>query len=136
MQTVAVPSNMELPAMPFDSPQPHPKEAHEISFAQAAFDELQYSYKKDPANIARMYRDLKSEADNNLTDDDARADSCQKLCLLDLAVANTKADSSDHQSAIVIFKDAETYLDKLKSLPSSSTTQAINEIAREVKCKI
>lgn len=122
--------------MPFDSPHQITETADDAGFAHAAFEELQYAYKKDPANAARMYRDLKSEADNNLTDDDARADSCQKLCLLDLAVANIKADTSDHQSAVVLFKDAETYLDKLKSLPGGKTTQAISKIAREVKCKI
>lgn len=121
--------------MPLDSPQPLPQN-QDNGFAQAAFEELQYVYKKDPANFARMYRDLKSDAENAFFDPDILASDCQKLCLLDLAVANIKADSSDHQSAVVMFNDATTYLDKLKSLPGSPITQEINDIARKVKCKI
>ncbi|MCC7527082.1 MAG: hypothetical protein IT342_01095 [Candidatus Melainabacteria bacterium] len=121
----------------FDSPEPSPQaQTQDIGFAQAAFEELQYAYRKDPANCARMYRDLKSEADNNISNDEERADSCQKLCLLDLAVANIKANAGDNKEASVMFNDAALYLDKLKSLPGGSTTQEINDIARKVKCKI
>jgi hypothetical protein len=119
----------------FDSPENTPQ-AQDIGFAQAAFDELQYSYRKDPANFSRMYRDIKSDTDNNLCNEDALADSCQKLCLLDLAVANIKANAGDNKEASVMFNDAVLYLDKLKFLPGGSTTQEINDIARKVKCKI
>lgn len=121
--------------MPLDSPQPLPQN-QDNGFAQAAFEELQYVYKKDPANFARMYRDTKSDVDNAFFNEKILAESCQKLCLLDLAVANIKANSSDHEAAVVMFNDATTYLDKLKSLPGSSTTQEIKDIATKIKCKI
>jgi hypothetical protein len=122
--------------MPIDSPQPLPQVQEDCSFAQAAFDELQHSYRKDPANVARMYNELKSDADNALCNEDALADSCQKLCLLDLAVANIKAKSGDHQSASVMYNDAVLYLDKLKSVPGYANTQPISDIAKRVKDKI
>lgn len=122
--------------MPIDSPQPLPQTLQDSGFAQAAFDELQYAYPKDPARFARMYRDLKSDADNILGNDEDLADSCQKLCLLDLAVANIKANAGDNKEASVMYKDAAVYLDKLKTLPGTSTTQAITDIASHVKQKI
>jgi hypothetical protein len=122
--------------MPTDSPQPLPQAHEDNGFAQAAFDELQHAYTKDPANVARMYRDLKSDADNAFFNEEVQADSCQKLCLLDLAVANIKAKTGDHQSAAVMYKDAALYLDKLKTLPGQPVTQAITDIAGKVKCKI
>ena len=122
--------------MPIDSPQPQSQTPEDSGFAQAAFDELQYAYPKDPARFARMYNELKSDADNNLCNEDALADSCQKLCLLDLAVANIKANAGDNKKALVMFNDAVLYLDKLKTLPGTSTTQAITDIASHVKQKI
>lgn len=123
--------------MPTDSPQPLPQVHEDNGFAQAAFDELQYSYRKDPVNAARMYRDLKSDAENAFFDSELQADNYQKLCLLDLAVANIKAGSNDPQSAVVMFKDAEIYLDKLKSLSGGvSAVGALTEIANQVKRKI
>lgn len=122
--------------MPTDSPQPISQISEDSGFAQAAFEELQTAYSKDPAYYARVYRDLKSDADYVLAPEQNRVDSCQKLCLLDLAVANTKAKSGDRVAASVMFNDAVLYLDKLKSLPGASITQQINDIARKVKCKI
>jgi len=123
--------------MPTDSPQPRSQAHEEVSgFAQAAFDELQYSYKKDPVNAARMYRDLKSDADNAFFNEELQADSCQKLCLLDLAVADIKAESGNTLEASIMFKDAAVYLDKLKTLPSTANTDSISQIARKVKEKL
>lgn len=123
--------------MPTDSPQPRPQVCEDSGFAQAAFEELQSAYPKDPARFARMYNELKSDADNAFFNEEVQADSCQKLCLLDLAVANIKANSSDHQSAVIMFKDAEIYLDKLKSMSGGvSAANALIEIADKVKRKI
>lgn len=130
------PSATEFSIMPIDSPQPLSKANEDSGFAQVAFDELQYAYPKDPARFARMYRDLKSDADNALGCEEGAADSCQKLCLLDLAVANLKANSDDHQSASVMYKNAILYLDKLKSIPGAANTQSIDVIAKKVKDKI
>jgi hypothetical protein len=131
---------MEFSIMPFDiqtdSPQPLPQSQEDNGFAQAAFDELQHAYVKDPANVARMYRDLKSDADNAFFNAEVQADSYQKLCLLDLAVANIKAKTGDHQSASVMYNDAALSLYKLKSLPGRPITQAISDISGQVRCKI
>ena len=118
-----------------DSPQSLSQSQEDPSFAQAAFDELQYAYTKDPANVARMYRDLKSDADNALGCEEGAADSCQKLCLLDLAVANLKANGSDHQAASVMYNDAVLYLGKLKSFPGAQNVKPISEIANRVRAK-
>lgn len=125
--------------MPFESPQPLPQEqtSNDSGFVQAVFEELQTSYTKDPARYAKIYNRLKSDADYVLARDEDRADSCKNLCLLDLAVANIKAGSSDHQSAVVMFKDAEIYLDKLKSLSGGvSAANSLTEIAGQVRRKI
>jgi hypothetical protein len=131
---------MEFSIMPSDiqtdSPQPLPQSHEDNGFAQAAFDELQHAYLKDPANVAKMYRDLKSDADNAFFNAEVQVDSFQKLCLLDLAVANIKAKTGDHQSASVMYNDAALYLDKLKALPDQPVTQAITDIAGQVRCKI
>jgi len=83
-----------------------------------------------------MYRDLKSDADNAFFNEELQADSCQKLCLLDLAVADIKAESGNTLEASIMYKDAAVYLDKLKTLPSTANTDSISQIARKVKEKL
>ena len=125
--------------MPFDSPQPRSQEptANDSGFVQAVFEELQTAYNKDPFRFCKIYNRLKSDADYVLAPTEDRADSCKNLCLLDLAVANIKAESSDKQSAAVMFKDAEAYLGKLKSLSGgASAADSLTEIARQVKRKL
>lgn len=125
--------------MPFESPEPLPQEptTNDSGFVQAVFEELQTGYNKDPFRFCKIYNKLKSDADYVLAPNEDRADAAKNLCLLDLAVANIKAGSSDHQSAVVMFKDAEVYLDKLKSLSGGvSAAGALTEIANEVRRKI
>lgn len=122
--------------MPTDSPQPPSQIAKDTGFAQAAFEELQTAYTKDPFYYAGVYRDLKRDADYALAPDEKRADSCQKLCQLDLAVANIKANSGDKQAASVMYNDALYYLDRLKSIPSAQNTEPISRIVKRLKDKI
>lgn len=119
--------------MPTDSPQPISHTSEDSGFAQAAFEELQTAYSKDPAYYARVYRDLKNNTDYVLAPEETRADSCQKLCLLDLAVANIKAKSGDRAAASVMYNDAVFYIEKLKTIPGAPNTKPIEDIAKKVK---
>lgn len=121
--------------MPFES-QTHRISPTDSGFTQMVFEDLQTEYPKDPARFSKMYFQLKHEADATQSDHSDRTDSRQNLCLLDLAIANMKAKSGDHQEAQIMFVDALSHLKVLEKDEVGKTTKAIQEIAETVRGRV
>lgn len=83
-------------------------------FLNAAFEELQISYPKDPMHFATMHNRFLKETENPQASANNRSQSAQNLCLLDLSIANLKANSQDAYAARIFYKESAQFLNQAK----------------------